>query len=592
MDPNRLPKAGVNNRWFRSSDSDAVLVFVHGVMSDSRTTWLYEPPGHPSASCYWPGLIEADSRFKGIAIFLAGYHTAAHSGPYGFRDCANEVFGALGRDVDGCRPVLGKAKITFVCHSMGGIVVRDLLVKHAAEFQEKQVGLVLIASPSYGSELANTLDNLLWLYNHVQGRHLSWGSEQLVELDADFRELLEQKRIPRLAGIEFFENRFLSYPKWAPAPGKVVVVTKESAVRYLPEPRQIPESDHSSICKPDGVHHASHGFLLDFLKDNALLPTDLPPVPATAGGGNLEASVVAKVKVGGDAGLPQESSGLEIELEITCTNKTPDPLVMSQKYLLPVRHAYERSAFAQSRGKLTTRFVHNRIESDNRIEVDFTDASTGQAPAIAPGASYSWTLKFKTPGLFEAGRDRAILCGPYFIDPLHVYQGIPIASHDFQYTFSFMKPEPRWWWLFMENYVVQTNDRKVASTYKHHRDRTDCEFAKFTLAPPTDGASGNMKIYFARVYRPRYRLIAALILVVGLILGGALGYLVAYLVNSNRAEPPAGTFAMGRPMGESGARIATTLLYRMHDQGAKLGLATMCVGLGQGVATVFENCQK
>ena len=52
-----------------------------------------------------------------------------------------------------------------------------------------------------------------------------------------------------------------------------------------------------------------------------------------------------------------------------------------------------------------------------------------------------------------------------------------------------------------------------------------------------------------------------------------------------------GAIAIGHPLGASGARIATTLLHRMRDGGAKYGLATLCVGQGQGVATVFERCE-
>ena len=51
-----------------------------------------------------------------------------------------------------------------------------------------------------------------------------------------------------------------------------------------------------------------------------------------------------------------------------------------------------------------------------------------------------------------------------------------------------------------------------------------------------------------------------------------------------------GAIAIGHPLGASGARIATTLLHRMRDEGAKYGLASMCVGQGQGVATIFEAC--
>jgi acetyl-CoA acyltransferase len=50
-----------------------------------------------------------------------------------------------------------------------------------------------------------------------------------------------------------------------------------------------------------------------------------------------------------------------------------------------------------------------------------------------------------------------------------------------------------------------------------------------------------------------------------------------------------GAIAIGHPLGASGARIATTLIHAMIDQGATLGLATMCIGVGQGIATIFER---
>jgi acetyl-CoA acyltransferase len=50
-----------------------------------------------------------------------------------------------------------------------------------------------------------------------------------------------------------------------------------------------------------------------------------------------------------------------------------------------------------------------------------------------------------------------------------------------------------------------------------------------------------------------------------------------------------GAIAIGHPLGASGARIATTLIHAMIDRDATLGLATMCIGVGQGIATVFER---
>lgn len=50
-----------------------------------------------------------------------------------------------------------------------------------------------------------------------------------------------------------------------------------------------------------------------------------------------------------------------------------------------------------------------------------------------------------------------------------------------------------------------------------------------------------------------------------------------------------GAIALGHPLGCSGARITATLLHEMKRTNAKYGLATMCVGVGQGAAMVFEN---
>jgi acetyl-CoA C-acetyltransferase len=50
-----------------------------------------------------------------------------------------------------------------------------------------------------------------------------------------------------------------------------------------------------------------------------------------------------------------------------------------------------------------------------------------------------------------------------------------------------------------------------------------------------------------------------------------------------------GAIALGHPLGCSGARISTTLLHELKRRGGKYGLATMCIGVGQGSAVIFEN---
>ena len=58
---------------------------------------------------------------------------------------------------------------------------------------------------------------------------------------------------------------------------------------------------------------------------------------------------------------------------------------------------------------------------------------------------------------------------------------------------------------------------------------------------------------------------------------------------SDIVNPNGGAIALGHPLGCSGTRITTTLLNNMENHDVTLGLATMCIGLGQGIATVLER---
>ncbi len=60
-------------------------------------------------------------------------------------------------------------------------------------------------------------------------------------------------------------------------------------------------------------------------------------------------------------------------------------------------------------------------------------------------------------------------------------------------------------------------------------------------------------------------------------------------IDPDRVNPTGGAIALGHPLGCSGARILTTLLHRMRRTGAARGLATMCVGVGQGSAVLVER---
>jgi 3-oxoadipyl-CoA thiolase len=59
-------------------------------------------------------------------------------------------------------------------------------------------------------------------------------------------------------------------------------------------------------------------------------------------------------------------------------------------------------------------------------------------------------------------------------------------------------------------------------------------------------------------------------------------------IDEERLNVNGGAIALGHPLGCSGARLATTLVRELRHRGGRYGIATMCVGVGQGLATVFE----
>ncbi len=56
-----------------------------------------------------------------------------------------------------------------------------------------------------------------------------------------------------------------------------------------------------------------------------------------------------------------------------------------------------------------------------------------------------------------------------------------------------------------------------------------------------------------------------------------------------RVNPNGGAIALGHPLGCSGSRILVTLIHELRRRQLQFGLATMCIGVGQGIAVVVEN---
>jgi len=60
-------------------------------------------------------------------------------------------------------------------------------------------------------------------------------------------------------------------------------------------------------------------------------------------------------------------------------------------------------------------------------------------------------------------------------------------------------------------------------------------------------------------------------------------------LDAARVNPNGGAIALGHPLGATGARLVTMLVHELGRTGGRYGLATMCIGVGQGIATVVER---
>jgi acetyl-CoA acetyltransferase len=60
-------------------------------------------------------------------------------------------------------------------------------------------------------------------------------------------------------------------------------------------------------------------------------------------------------------------------------------------------------------------------------------------------------------------------------------------------------------------------------------------------------------------------------------------------IDLKKLNPRGGAIAIGHPLGATGARIMATLIHEMQDRDVRFGLETMCIGGGQGIATIIER---
>jgi len=175
-------------------------------LSNGEDCWRH------SNGVYWPELLKNESDFQSLGIYVYTYQTGFSSGSYSLSDVVDDLKERL-INLD---HVLACNKIIFICHSMGGIVVRKFLVERVQDLLDRkiEVGLYLVASPSLGSNYANWLEPIAKFAGHAQAQALRFSQDNqwLNDLDKTFQNLKESGRL-LLHGKELVEDKFVTLKK-------------------------------------------------------------------------------------------------------------------------------------------------------------------------------------------------------------------------------------------------------------------------------------------------------------------------------------------------------------------------------------------
>ncbi|KAL8369612.1 hypothetical protein RB595_000104 [Gaeumannomyces hyphopodioides] len=219
----------------------ADIVFVHGLNGGSQSTWS---KGGVS-SLYWPReWLPNDLAFKDVRIHAFGYPAGLGKAILSVEDFARTLLAEV-KDSPSINQIGGDARLIFVAHSMGGLVVKMAYILGHTEPQFRAVvdrisTIFFLATPHRGSTLAQTLSRVITMVMgtrpHVND--LIPQSPTLRSIDEDFPSLCTSIDI-----LSFYETRPMSAGFV-----KTLIVDKSSAVMNLSNERRTPlDADHRNV---------------------------------------------------------------------------------------------------------------------------------------------------------------------------------------------------------------------------------------------------------------------------------------------------------------------------------------------------------
>jgi pimeloyl-ACP methyl ester carboxylesterase len=136
-----FPQAAIHQNYTQPVPRARVIVFVHG-LHGSLGSW------RASNGAYWPDLIRTDPRFAYSDVEVAEYPTPASNGKMSSVQLADILWTRLKKD-----QVWEHREVVFLAHSLGGILVEEMLLRHPAEAAKVRF-IVSYGTPHEGSTIA------------------------------------------------------------------------------------------------------------------------------------------------------------------------------------------------------------------------------------------------------------------------------------------------------------------------------------------------------------------------------------------------------------------------------------------------------
>jgi pimeloyl-ACP methyl ester carboxylesterase len=249
----------------RIADSGAPLrlyaVFLHGLGGDPDTTWRH------ASDFFWPRELAHD--LKGLTVYSIGYPCDKTRWGSGW-PIAQSAVAVLDRLISDRELRASKTPIVFICHSLGGLIIKKLILTAQSDrgqepekgvFLDRIAGVVFLATPHGGSFMATIASQFHWFVSESM-RDLKANDANLLDLSISYRNCIADDDA-RIRHRVYYETEAISGAKPANAMTSDPGIT---GVRPYPVGR-----DHMAICKVPGRADQVYVGVMAFLED-ALKP--------------------------------------------------------------------------------------------------------------------------------------------------------------------------------------------------------------------------------------------------------------------------------------------------------------------------------